>query len=61
MAINKLSCNDELMDNVPGAPPPEDAFYEEPMDPQQFDLTCTSDPTITKIHRQVVGVENAQR
>jgi len=58
MAIDKLSINDLLLDNVPGAPPPEDTPNEEPIDPQQPDLTCTPDPNKTKAHRQVVGVEN---
>jgi hypothetical protein len=30
MAIDKLSINDQLIDNVPGAPPPEGAPNEEP-------------------------------
>jgi len=59
MAIDKLSNNDLLLDNVPGAPPPKDTPNEEPIDPQQPDLTCTPDPTKTKVDRQVVGVENA--
>jgi len=59
MAIDKLSINDLLIENVPGAPPPEDTSNKEPIDPQQPDLTCTPDPTKTKAHRQVVGVENA--
>jgi len=59
IAMNKLSINDLLMDNIPGAPPPEDTPNEESLDPQQPDLTCTPDPTKTKPHRQVVGVENA--
>jgi len=59
MAINKLSINDLLFDNVQGAPPPEDTPKEEPIDPQQPDLTCTPYPTKTKAHWQVVGVENA--
>ena len=59
MAIDKLPINDRLIDNVPGAPPPEDTPNKEPIDPQQPDLTCTPDPTKTKAHRQVVGVENA--
>jgi len=59
MAIDKLSINDLLIDNILGAPPPEDTPNEEPIDPQQPDLTCTPDPTKTKAHRQVVGVENA--
>jgi hypothetical protein len=59
MAIDKLSINDLLPDNIPGAPPPEDTPNEEPIDPQQPDLTCTPDPTKRKTHRQVVVVENA--
>jgi hypothetical protein len=59
MAINKLPINDRLIDKVPGAPPPEDPPNNEPIDPQQPDLTCTPDPTKTKAHREVVGLENA--
>jgi len=59
MAIIKLSINDLLIDNVPGAPPPEDTPNEQPIDPQQPDLTCSPDPPKTKAHRQVVGVKNA--
>jgi hypothetical protein len=59
MAVDKLSINNLLIDNVPGAPPPEDTPNEEPIDPLLPDLTCTPDPTMTKTHRQVVGVENA--
>jgi len=59
IVINKLSINDLLIDNVPGAPPPEDTLKAEPINPQQPDLTCTPDPTKTKAHRQVVGMENA--
>jgi hypothetical protein len=57
MAIDKLPINDRLIDNVPGAPPPEDTPNKEPIDPQQPFLTCTPDPTKTKAHRQVVGLE----
>jgi hypothetical protein len=57
MAINKLRINDRLIDNIPGALPPEDTLDEEPIDPQKPDLTCTPDPTKTMAHRQVVGVE----
>jgi hypothetical protein len=32
---------------------------EDPIDPEQPDLTCTIDQIETKIHRQVVGVEKA--
>jgi len=60
MAIDQLS---QLIDlprgNVPGAPPPKDTPNEETIDPQNPDLTCTTDPTKTRAHRQVVGVENA--
>jgi len=59
MNMNKVSIKDLLIDNVPGAPPPEDTPNQEPIDPQQPDLTCTPDPTKTRAHRQVVGVENA--
>jgi len=59
MAIDKLSIHDPLVDNVRGAPPPEDTPNAEPIDPQLPDLSCTPDPTKTKAHRQVVGVENA--
>jgi len=58
MGIDKLPINDRLIDNVPGAPPPEDPPNEEPIDPQQPYLTCTPDPTKTKAPRQVVGLEN---
>jgi hypothetical protein len=47
------------IDNVPGAPPPEDTLNEDPIDPQQPDLTCTPDLPKTKALRQVVGVEIA--
>jgi hypothetical protein len=59
MTINKLPFNDHLIDNVPGAPPPEDTPNKDPIDPQQPNLTCTPDPTKTKAHQQVVGLENA--
>ena len=59
MAIDKLSINDLLRDNIQGEPPPEDMPNEEPIDPQQSDLTWTPDPTKTKAHWQIVGVENA--
>jgi len=60
MAINELSQLIHLpIDNVPGAPPPEDTPDEETIDPQKPDLTCTPDPTNARAHRQVVGVENA--
>jgi len=58
IAIDKLSIHDLLIDNVPGAPPPEDAPNKEPLDPQQPDLTCTPDTTKTKAQRDVVGVQN---
>ena len=59
MAIDKLSINDLLIDNIPAAPPPEDTHKEEPIESQLPDLTCTPDPTKTKAPRQVVGVKNA--
>jgi hypothetical protein len=40
---------------------PEDMPNEEPINPQQPVLTYTPDPTKTKAHRKVVGVENAGR
>jgi len=58
MAIDKLSINDILIENVPSAPPPQDTPNEEPIDPPQPDLTCTPDPTKTKAQRQVVAVQN---
>jgi len=58
MAIDKLLIHDLLIDNVPGARPPEDTPNEELIDPQQPDVTCTPDSTKTKAHRQVVGVDN---
>jgi hypothetical protein len=59
MAIDKLSRNDLLIPNVPGAPQPEDTPHNESIDSEQPDLTCTPDPTQTKTYRQVFGVENA--
>jgi hypothetical protein len=58
MAIDMLSINDRLIDHVLCAPPPEDTPHEKPRDPQQPDLTCTPDPTMTKVHSKVVGVDN---
>jgi len=57
--IDMLWINDRLIDDVPGAQPPDDTPNKEPLHPQQRDLTCTPDPTQTKAHRQVVRVENA--
>jgi len=48
MAIDKLSINYLLTDNVPGAPPPEVTFNEESIDTQQPDVTCTPDPRKSK-------------
>jgi len=59
MTIDSLSINDLLTDNVPGALPPNDTPNEEPIDPQQPDLTCTPDSVMPKVHGQVVGVDNA--
>ena len=47
MAIDKVSINDVLIVNVPGAQPPEDPPNKVPVDPEQPDLTCTPDPTMT--------------
>jgi hypothetical protein len=59
MAIDELSQLIHLpIDNVPGAPPPDDTPDEEPINPQKPNLTCTADATKTRAHRQVVGVEN---
>jgi hypothetical protein len=60
MAIDKLSINDLLKGNVPGAPPPEATLMEGPIDPQQPNLTCTPDPPKAKAHRQIVGEENVR-
>ena len=54
-----LSTNDLTIDNVPGAPPPEDTPDKETMDPQKPDLTCTPDLTKMKALMQVVGVDIA--
>jgi hypothetical protein len=54
------STNNIPIDNVQGTPPPEDTSDEETIYPQQPDMTCTTDPTQTSDHRQVVGVENAE-
>jgi len=60
MAIDEASQLIHLpIDNVPGAPPPKDTPDEDTIDPQKPDLTCTPNPTKTRAHRQVVGVENA--
>jgi hypothetical protein len=58
MAIDKLSINSLLMDNMPGAPPPQDTHNKEPIDTLQHVFTCTPDPRKAKAHTQVVGVEN---
>jgi len=55
----RQSTNHLTTDNVPDTPPPEDTPDYETIDPQKPDLTCTPDPTKTKAHSQVVGVENA--
>jgi len=60
MAIDELSqLIHPPIDNVPGAPPPEDTPDAEPIDPQTPDRTCIPDLTKTRAHRQVVRVENA--
>jgi hypothetical protein len=52
MANKKLSTNDLLIDNILGAPPPEDTPNEQHIDPHQPDVTCTPDSTQTKAQRQ---------
>jgi len=60
MLINELSQLIHLpINNVGGAPPPEDTFDEQTVDHQKPDLTCNPDPTKIRAHRQVVRVENA--
>ena len=60
MGIIELSQLTHLpIDNVPGASPHEDTPDEETIDPQKPDLTCTRDPTKTRVHRVEVRVENA--
>jgi hypothetical protein len=59
LAIDKLLIHDLPIASVPGVPPPEDTPNEEPIYPQQPDFTCTPDPTKTKAHGQVVGVEKS--
>jgi hypothetical protein len=55
MVIDELDYLNHLpIDNVPGAPPPEDTPDDETIDPQKPDLTCTPDVTLMKTHRQVV-------
>jgi hypothetical protein len=51
MAIETLPINDLLIENVPGATPPDDTPTEEPIDPQWPVVTCTRDSTKTKAHR----------
>jgi len=61
MAIDDHSQLSHLpIDNVQGAPPPEDTPDEETIDPQKPDLTCGLDPTKTRAYRQVVGGENVR-
>jgi hypothetical protein len=60
MAIDELVQLIHLpIDDLPGAPPPEDTPDKETIDPQKSDLTCTHDQTKARAHRQVVGVENS--
>jgi len=59
MAIDERSQLIHLpIDNVLGAPPSEDTPDDETIDPLKPHLACTPDPTKTRAHRQVVGVEN---
>jgi hypothetical protein len=51
MAIDEFSQQIDLpIDNVPGAPPPEDTSDGESIDRQKSDLTFTPDPTKTRAH-----------
>jgi len=45
------STNDLAIDNVPGAPPPQDIPDKETIHPQKPDLIYTPDPTKTKVQR----------
>jgi len=58
MAIDKLSINDLLIDNVLGTLPLESTPHEKPIDPQQSNLTCTPDSTKTKACMQLLAVDN---
>jgi hypothetical protein len=60
MASNMLSINDVLIDNIPGARPPDKTLNAEHTDPQQPDVSGTIDLTKTKANRQVVGVDNVE-
>jgi len=53
------SINEIPIDNVPGAPPPEDTTTEETIDSHKSNLTCTTYQAQTQALREVVGVENA--
>ena len=59
MAIDKLSMNDLLIGNIPGALTPKNTPNKQPIDTLQPALTGTPDPTKTKAHAHVVGVEHA--
>jgi hypothetical protein len=48
------------IDNVPGGPPLEDTPEEETIDTQKPDLSSTHDPTKTRTHRHVVGVQSVR-
>jgi len=61
MAIAELSQLSHLpIDDVHGTPPAENTSDEETIGHQMPDLICTPDPTKTRAHRQVAGVENAE-
>jgi len=47
------------IDNVPGAPPPDDTPDEKTINHQKLDLTCIPNSINTLAHRQVAGVEYA--
>jgi hypothetical protein len=60
MAINKLSINDRLIDNILGTLPPESTPHEKHIHPPQPDLTCTPDSTKTKACIQLLAVNNVE-
>jgi hypothetical protein len=50
MGIDKRSSNEQLIENVLGAPLCEDTPNKEPKDPLPSDFTCTPDPIKAKAH-----------
>jgi len=54
-----LSANDLPIDSMPVALPPKDTPDEETVNHLKSNLKWTADPTMTKVDREVVGLENA--